>query len=159
MEPVNDPATLLQRKEKEAQEAKDKSERERLLTDLRRQIFLNPNSELSTKDILHVDVLSWSNEELKMAISNLNYARQNKISLLNAQNFVKGVNSIVEFYTEDQMTIEGAVSDKELHKDIEELTYTFFGEMPVVARIVLRLGSHLEYKKKQQQVANVETNQ
>lgn len=124
-----------------------REERTRLIDELRVLILRNPGAELNVKDVITEDILKFSNEELKIVIRNIQYYKRSKSSLLNAKSFLTGCNNLVEYLSDDALTIETAPEDVELQKDIDELVYEYFGDVPVVGRIVMRLGSHLNYKK------------
>lgn len=126
----------------------EKLERETLLEEIRRNLIRNPKLELRLEDVLPEKVLQFSNVELKNIIRNINIQKRDKNSLLNAKNLIQGLNTMTEFLSESQLTIETAIGDEDLQKDIDELVHDYFGEMPIYARILGKFATHVAYKEK-----------
>lgn len=151
MQPADDPAKLAQQK---AQLDKENAERTRLLEELRNLMVRNPKINISVDDILTDEIKKFTNEELKNALRNIQFTKLQKSSLLNAKGFLTGMNTVVETVSLDELTIQTAIEDQELQKDVEELVHDYFGDVPVLGRILVKIGSHVQVKKKEEPKAN-----
>lgn len=131
----------LQKKKEE----NEKIERDNLLDRIRRAVARDPSLKLNTEDLLPKEIFELSTEELRIVTQNIELVKLRESSLLNAKGVVSSLNILTELVSSGLVSIKKAENDVELAKDIEELMSQYFGDVPVVSRIVMRLLSYVEY--------------
>ncbi len=141
---VSDIPAKLAQKQKETQQ--QKIEREALLNEIRLLRVADTQLPINCEDVIPADVLSFTNEQLKLVLLNMKYAKSKKNAALNITGAIQSLSRLVEFFTNDTYTLQGAEDDDDLAQDLQGIMGRFVGDVPEEARIGLRLLSHLKPK-------------
>lgn len=117
-----------------------------LLNIIRNFLIKDKTILLSPEDVLSEDVKNLKIEELENVIRNIQANEKNKIKGFASERGILAIGVFVDKVSGGKMTIKTAETDKDLLNDFDELIGSYFGEVPLVGRFLIRLLSHLRYK-------------
>ena len=124
--------------------ADEHKEREKILKDIRGYLISDPNVKLDTRDILPEQINYMTNQELKCIRTNCELEIGRKHKGVASVALVDCAAACVPATTGGQYTLESAKQDKDLLEDIDTLVGQYFGFMPVIGRILLKMSYHLK---------------
>ena len=129
----------------------EKIERERLLQTIRQSLIKDPNTPLNTTDVLPEKVLNLPIQDLRIIVQNISFSKASKSAFVNSKTLLTAVNTIVEYLSDDQLTIKSALGDPQLQEDINELLTDWVGEVPIYYRVLVKLSSHVSAKEEEKE--------